>query len=262
MKNASVIALLGFALLFNTAQSQTIKPINGYYPISKFTKSTTQTTHTNMLVAGQEQEMDMNMKLNTDVSVLSPETTKQVIDININSISGDIKMGTVSQPIPNISDSGSSFQLHVNKDGLISEMYGNTDLVKQMQQSGMNGYAINKPYSQFLQVKSEMKVGDSWTDSSFADNLMTSHYKFLSCENKIALLAVISDIKFIADIDQGGTTIHQNLVGTMTGTVRVNTENNLTIETLIDMKLEGAMEVNGMSIPLTLKGSVQEKVNN
>ena len=262
MKNTSVFALVGFTLLFNIAQSQTIKPINGFYPISKFTKSTTQNTHTNMLVGGQEQEMDMNMNLYTDVSVLAPETNKQVIEININSIAGEIKMGTVSQPIPNISDSGSSFELHIDKDGLITEMFGNTELVKQMQQSGMNGYAINKPYSQYLQVKSEMKVGDEWTDSSFSENLMTSHYKFLSCENKIAILSVVSDIKFIADIDQAGTTVHQNLVGTMKGTVRVNTENNLTIETMIVMKLEGTMDVSGFSIPLTLNGSVQEKVNN
>lgn len=261
MKSLSILPLIGFSLLVNLAQSQSLKPINGYYPISKFTKSTSQNTHTNMLVAGSEQEMDMEMKLNTAVNILSPESNEQIVNITISSISGEVKMAGNSQAIPNISDSASEFQLHINKEGLITEMTGNTTLVSQIQQSGMNAYTVNKPFSQFLQVTSEKKVNDSWIDSSFAENMMISRYKFISCDNNIALLSVESDIKFVTDIDQAGTTIHQNLTGTMTGTVRVDTKNNLTLETNMNLKLEGTMDVSGFSIPLTMKGTVQETVN-
>ncbi len=237
-----------------------LSPQNGFFKPGVFTKNSNQKIVTSMLMMGQPMDMKMSMEYEMGVKVLPSKGEEQVISITFKKASGTMEQGENKQEIPMDVKAMGEFNISTDKNGVVTQVNGNTEILQSLQQTGMGGFVNGKPYSQYIFVKETKKIGDSWIDSSYADKMMVSHYKYVSNNGENAVLELVADIHMINDMEQQGMSIHQDLKGTLTGQVLVNRNTNMIVKTEGKMKVEGTMETMGQMIPLTMESDMLETV--
>ncbi len=213
-----------------------------------------------MLMMGQPMDMKMDMDYEMGVKVLPPKGKEQLITVSFKKATGQMEQGGNKQDIPMDIKAMGEFKIYTDKNGVVTQVEGNTEVLQSLQQSGMGGFVTEKPYSQYIFVKETKKIGDSWIDSTLADKLLINHYKYIANSGGNAVLEVVSDIHMINDMEQQGMSIHQDLKGTLKGQVLVDRKSNMIVKTEGKMHVEGTMETMGQMIPLTIDSDMTEIV--
>ncbi len=255
-----LLLALSSAFIVNLSAFGQINPQSGFFKPGVFEKSSKQQINTSMLMMGQNMDMKMNMAYEMDMAVKPAKGDDQLVETTFKKASGKMEMAGNSQDLPMDVKSFGTFKITVDKNGVVNNVDGNTEILQSLQQTGMGGFVKDKPLSQYIFVKNTKNIGDSWTDSTYAEKMMVNHYKYVSNNGDNAVLELVSDIHMINDMEQQGMSIHQDLKGTLKGQVLVNRKNNMVVKTEGKMHLEGTMEAMGQMIPLTMDADMFETV--
>ena len=254
----SPFLFIAFFFLSILSNAQSLKPFkSGFYPILKSSKTTNQNTTNTYIAEGNNMVSTMTMSMQTNYEIEPSKNGEQKVHIGMKINSGTLEMMGQTQAIPSTEQEEKSI-IVINAKGNIDRIEMGTEALEKLKQSGINTVQIGKPLTFFILVPNEKKAGDKWIDSTYANDFMVTDYEYTSNEGNLAVLKYVSRIKFVNTTTQNGMEIRSDMEGTVTGTFKVNTENNFVVQNNADMNLEGRMEVNTREIPMSIKGTVTD----
>ena len=257
----SIFSFLALISICSSAFGQSLNPQKGFYPMQKTKRKMTQLAKNKMLMQGQEMTMVTNMNMYSTIHIQTPVSDSQKITVAYNKIDGDIEVMGKKQNIPDATKNFAPIVLTTNSKGVITSVTGSPELLKQMEQSYSGSFQLNKPFTQFLNIKTIKNIGDIWLDSNIdAGNSMITQYTYDRNENGNAILTFTTIMAVQNEMNQNGIIIHNDLLGKMNGSMTVDSKTNYIISTIGNINLEGRMEMNTQEIPVNINSTFNDSI--
>jgi hypothetical protein len=159
---------------------------------------------------------------------------------------------------------GSSVRYYINKNGLVTSIdtTQKISISPKLNLSQFGGFSIGADCNLYLNITKATKIGDTWTDSSFADNAkINKRYTYKSFKNGIAIVEYTSIIKISGETEQMGMKVKMKQQGTLNGVMTVNINNLLITSNKYISNISGTVEAAGQSMPSKLIAEVNETVD-
>lgn len=170
---------------------------------------------------------------------------------------------------------GKTFQLYVNEDGSVRKVEGFAEIFNGMEdpqsallKQSFGDSSLIQSMNQITNIypNETVAMGDTWvkTFSGSIANLLqseaTSHFTLSKLEGNTAVLAVDAQLTFSKFTGEGGNPMLQgaafNMKGTQQGTIEVDVESGLPIRSEINQNITGSMDMQGMSIPMSITSNI------
>ena len=165
---------------------------------------------------------------------------------------------------------GKTREYTLNKDGVITEVKGDTSTDKMsdnMFGSLMSGAAQGEKKGQNFNALANLpggnvKVGDTWTDSSAADGSKAiTKYTLKQVNGSDGVVSMTGDLKISREIEQQGMTMQMDMSGITSGEYTFDVATGLIKSRKATTKANGTVDVMGQTIPMTLETTVTSTVN-
>lgn len=250
MKKITLFFLTSFLSMSFISAQNNIKPWNKKTPNFPFKQTYIQQIQSNTLFIGEEQTNNdyLKIELQNQISFHEPNQFQRVISSSI------LESEHNGLKTPSDNSTFKELSLTIDKNQNIIEYYGDTALSNYFKQIQFFGFTGLSP---FLDLKSKKNIGDIWTDSNFMPNIGIATFKLVNITDNRAKVDVEIDVNMIQDV-QAGELIQFNFIGTMNGSIIINTDFvNLISQRDFKINLEGRIiySETKLEIPSTLKGS-------
>ncbi|TAE14168.1 MAG: hypothetical protein EAZ47_06705 [Bacteroidetes bacterium] len=267
-------------LLAMGAQAQTLVKQNTLAKGQTFTKTAKSVINNNMEMMGQKVNTDITNGNTTTYTVDAVDAngakiTAQMKKLSMNldamgqNMSYDSDKPDESNPMaaPMKSILGAVTKLQVNNAGIITDLKIEGDssamtIMESMSGGMSSGPEKGKAIDFVLPLsKNEVKVGETWADSTGnEDNKTVNYYTLTSVINGTALVSQKSTMALKKTANQQGMDVTTNLAGTANGMLEVDAKTLVIRKRKLAMDFKGTIEVMGMNSPMTMKAEVEETV--
>jgi hypothetical protein len=148
----------------------------------------------------------------------------------------------------------------INENGLITAIDIDKQLQSTMNNMPIGGMMSGQPLGFFLTLPANATVNQKWSVSFGTDSSMktTYNYTIQSIENAVANLTFTGSMGMNNPIQANGMEMVMKLNGTITGTATVNLKTQFVTKRNSVMDLNGGMEMAGQSLPVDMKGTMEE----
>ncbi len=227
------------------------------------------------IAAKTAMSMDMDLGMGTMKNENNTETTISVIDENPKGYTLAVTINKMKVSVDGMGQSMSfdsdkpedrnteigksaSTKLNVPDTMILDKITGEikplNDNVKEEKPAGGGMFAMSGNQNQgameaFLIIPANVKVGDSWSDSSIVKGLTTRRtLKWLSLDKEIATIKVTGSMTGSVEQEAQGMTMSINMDMTYNETRTVNTKTGQVIKINNDADLKNTMETMGMTM--------------
>ncbi len=123
-----------------------------------------------------------------------------------------------------------------------------------MSMSSMGDVATSLTGDAFLVISSDKKVGESWSDTTSINGLITKkNYKILSIQNDIANVELKETIKGTTEKEMQGNSIIMKTDAKLDGKITSNLKTGLVYMIKMDSEINGSVEAMGQEMPVSSK---------
>ncbi|WP_143053972.1 DUF6263 family protein [Parapedobacter koreensis] len=169
---------------------------------------------------------------------------------------------------------GKSFLMHINEEGSVEKVEGLADIINAVggqqaemlkQSFGDSSMILSMNQMTNIYPANQVDIGESWIKAftgpiaGMMQSEATSKFVLSKTEGDLAILEVDGQMNF-SKLQNGGNPMLQgaefNLKGTQKGTLRVDIESGLPIQTSLKQDISGDIEVQGMQIPMSIVSDI------
>jgi len=169
---------------------------------------------------------------------------------------------------------GKSFLMHINEEGRVERVEGLDKIIgsvdaqrAEILKQSFGDSSMIQNMNQMINIYPNQTVnkGDVWTKSfsgpvaGMFQSTVTSDFALSDITGNSAMLAVNGQMGF-SKLKNSGNPLLQgaefNLSGTQKGTLEVDIESGLPIQTILKQDISGSIEIQGMQIPMTIVSDI------
>ncbi|MBK1440266.1 hypothetical protein JHJ32_09740 [Parapedobacter sp. ISTM3] len=169
---------------------------------------------------------------------------------------------------------GKSFQMYINEEGNVEKVEGLADIIdaaggqqaELLKQSfGDSSMILSMNQMTNIYPANQVEIGDSWVKAftgpiaGMMQSEATSTFVLSKTEGNVATLTVAGQMNF-SKLQNGGNPMLQGaefkLKGTQEGTLQVDVESGLPIQTNLKQDIGGDIEIQGMQIPMSIVSDI------
>lgn len=169
---------------------------------------------------------------------------------------------------------GKSFLMYINEEGSVERVEGLAEIIgsvdgqqAELLKQSFGDSSMIQSMNQIINIYPSKKVdqGDTWTKSFSGPvagmllSTVTSNFSLSNVTGNSAILAVDGQMNF-SKLESGGNPMLEgakfDLNGTQKGTLEVDIESGLPIKTLLKQDINGAIEIQGMQIPMAIVSDI------
>jgi hypothetical protein len=259
--------LLALSLLccdWAIGQSQTnvLKAKTGFYPSGiSLTRTLENNLHTSMVNIGETVDMNVVTTTLTKQKTLKVTKDSQTLLVYPESVDGYMEVNGAKQ---DLSQKELNVELHyvIAENGYLQRVYGNEDYIKAMKNSGLNNAQVGLNLMVYFRHEKDLNIGDSFT-MFHEGNPYTFQKTFYldSIDDKQAYLHSKQYIVLNQNYDLNGYDMQQKAEGTSDGKHIVRLSDYLITYNEENLFLAGNMEMVAVNIPMTIKGTLKEFIN-
>ena len=239
-----------------------IKAFSDFYPkTQKIIRISEQNIRTKMVQMGESVEMEAVSTTTASQEVLAPKDNSQSIILKPFKIDGYIMTNGQKQDISQ-EDSETELEYIIDAKGNLIDIKGNEDYIKAMKASGINNAQTGLNLMIFFKHEKELFLNDSFQLTHDGKPYsFKKTFTLASLDADFAIFNTHTQILLDHNYDMNNYDIHQHVEGHSDGTIKVRLSDYLIIQQEENLDLAGYMEMVSVNIPLTIKGSMKEKID-